>query len=89
MGLFVLPSLEEESIEDYVQTALDNIQLWKENPDCEYLLECFACNSLEQAARLIRKEADRSTEGDLKIEADELETQKRIEENIAAHQSNS
>ena len=89
MGLFILPNLEEASIEDFVQTALDSIELWKENPNCEYLLECFACNNLERAARLIRKEGDRSTEQDLEKEKDELETQKRIEENIKSRQSNS
>jgi len=74
MGLFVLPNLEEETVENCVETALANIELWKKNKDCDYLLDTFACQNLKSAARLIRIADQRPSAQDLKKqkEADEL-----------------
>lgn len=88
MGLFILPNLEEETVEDLVETAEANIKLWKKNPDCEYLLECFAANGLMRAARVIRAEAGRETEADKKLRLEDDEMQERIDaQTISAHQS--
>lgn len=87
MGLFVLSNSKEETIDNYIETAEANIELWKKNRDCDYLIDSFAINNLEHAARLIRKENGTSTESDLDYEKEQLEMKRRIEENIVSHQS--
>lgn len=56
MGLFSLPSKPEEecTAEDFVDAAISNLKLWKENPDCDYLIFTFALPYLNQAMRKIR-----------------------------------
>lgn len=87
MGLFILPRPNDETVDNYIETAEANIELWKQNKDCDYLIDCFAINNLENAARLIRKQNSTSTESDLEYEREQLEMKLRIEENITAHQS--
>lgn len=56
MGMFVLPPLKKEediTAEEFVDTAIKNIELWRKNPDYEYLLDGFACGLLERAARRV------------------------------------
>lgn len=56
MGLFSFPSkpVEECSAEDFVDAAIANLKLWKENPDSDYLIFTFAIPYLNQAMRKIR-----------------------------------
>jgi len=90
MGLFALSDKElgTETVEELVETALANIELWRENPDCEYLLECFAVGNLARAARVIRADAGRETEADKELRLEDDEMQERIDAQILdAHQS--
>jgi len=89
MGLFAIPDLEKESVEDYIQTAMDNIQLWRKNPDCDYLLDVFAAGCLESAARLIRANEGRETPKDLQKIAEDKEMEERIDAQILAEQQSS
>lgn len=56
MGLFVLPNKPEDqcSAEDFVDTAIANLKLWKENPDCDYLIATFTIPYLQNAMRKLR-----------------------------------
>jgi hypothetical protein len=62
MGLFCLPvDLNDPEIfpkdptpEQLVDAAIVNLQLWKDNQDCDYLISTFAMGQLEQALTKLR-----------------------------------
>jgi hypothetical protein len=56
MGLFVMQNKPDDecSVEEFVNLAEQNIQLWKEHPNCDYLLSTFATFYLEKAANKIK-----------------------------------
>jgi hypothetical protein len=60
MGLFVLSGEEvgEETIEGCLEAAKDNIELFKDHPDYDYLLDCFAVSYLKKAAELVREKRE-------------------------------
>lgn len=61
MGLFVLQEKPNDQMTaaDYVEVALKNINLWKDHPDCEYLLSQFAVISLQKAAIKIKNDRNK------------------------------
>ena len=63
MGLFVLApkSIDECSVNELVETAVKNIELWKKNKDCGYLLNDFAAMMLTVAADKITKNQNERT----------------------------
>lgn len=60
MGLFCLPSdgngnmVSDPTPEQLVQCAINNLELWKSNPNCDYLISTFAMSMLNNAMRKIR-----------------------------------
>ena len=56
MGLFSLPPkpIDDCTAEELVDTAIANLKLWKENPDCDYLIFTFAIPQLNDAMRKLR-----------------------------------
>jgi len=62
MGLFVLNHEKVKTVEGLIQTAEENIKLFKSNPKCTYLLSTFACQCLEDAATLRDEEAKKESE---------------------------
>lgn len=60
MGLFSLPSdgkgniVSDPTPEQLVQCAIDNLELWKQNQDSDYLISTFAMSYLNNAMRKLR-----------------------------------
>lgn len=55
MGLFCLPEdLKNPTPEQLVDAAITNLELWKNNPDCDYLIGTFAMPQLNSAMRKLR-----------------------------------
>lgn len=61
MGLFVLQEKPDDQMTaaDYIEVALKNINLWKDHPDCEYLLSQFAANYLLKASTKIKNDRNK------------------------------
>lgn len=55
MGLFCLPEdLEDPTPEQLVDAAINNLKLWKQNPNCDYLIHTFAMKQLNMAMVKLR-----------------------------------
>lgn len=46
--------LEDPTPEQLVDAAINNLKLWKQNPDCDYLIYTFAMKQLTQAMFKLR-----------------------------------
>jgi DNA-directed RNA polymerase sigma subunit (sigma70/sigma32) len=51
MGLFVTE--KSDSIADLLQAAKENIDLYGEHPDCDYLIATFAANQIDKAIKIL------------------------------------
>jgi len=62
MGLFCVPR-NDASPEEIVQTAISNIELWRQHPNFDYLLDVFAVGCLKLAAEKIREQKELEENG--------------------------